>query len=557
MAYNSARPRSRGACFIMNDQQDPQPTDTAVEPSREHTARATQGAAAPSPGGPAAGPGLLRHEPGEEHPLREMFRIAAPTVVTMTSYTVMQFIDALMVSRIQPPSPVYVAAQGNGGMAAWLPIAFMMGLLGIINSYVSQNLGAGKPERGAAYAWNGLWLTALFALLLLPYAAVLPHFYAMMGHSEELRRLETEYGQILVCGAFLTLGARCLAHYFYGMHRPLVVMFAALAGNTVNLCANFVLIFGFEAGPVDIPAMGVAGAAFATLLGAAVELSIPLGLFLGPTLNRRFGTRAAWRPSAMHVRDLLRLGWPGGMMFANEMACWFILMVYLIGTFGEIHQAAGWIAMRYMHISFMPAVGLSIAVTAIVGRSMGRGRPDLAEKRAWLGLVIATIYMGSCAVAFVLFREPMIMFLADENLDPEAAEALIRAGAVVMIAAAVFQLFDAIAIIMTGALRGAGDTIWPGVATVVLSWTCIVGIGKLMILYFPQLGSLGPWIGAATFIILLGTVLLWRFQRGHWKTLRLVHDNGQPAADEGPSADADHPTVARPSTLLESPESDT
>jgi len=175
-----------------------------------------------------------------------------------------------------------------------------------------------------------------------------------------------------------------------------------------------------------------------------------------------------------------------------------------------------------MHISFMPAVGLSIAVTAIVGRCMGMARPDLAARRAGLGLIIAVAYMGACALAFILFRNPMIEFFTDPGLPPESRARLLEIGGTIMIAAAIFQLFDAIAIIMSGALRGAGDTVWPGVATVILSWVCIMLGGRLIIELAPGLGSLGPWLGGAAYIILLGIALLARFLGGKWRHIGLI-----------------------------------
>ena len=472
-----------------------------------------------------------------------MLAIAAPTVVTMTSYTLMQFADAIMVSRIDGDGP-YVAAQGNGGIMAWLSISFAMGLITMVNTFVSQNLGANKPERCASYAWAGLWLSGAWSLLLLPLIFLAPTVFGLMNHPEELLRLETQYAQIMLGGMVLTLAARSLANFFFGMHRPTVVMIAALSGNIVNVIANTLLIYG-PAGPpefvpfhaeiaaaaqaMNIPALGVAGAAWGTIIGSAVELVIPALLFLGPKLNKELGTRRAWRCGNKPLRDILKLGWPGGLMFANEMICWSYLMSVLLVLGGKaagedptLHNTAGWIGLRYMHLSFMPAVGLSIAVTAIVGKCMGMKRPDLAAKRAWLGLAIAMVYMGLCAAAFVIFREPMIRLFIDKDMDPAQAEVLVGIGATVMIAAAVFQIFDAVAIVTSGALRGAGDTVWPGVVTLVSSWVCIVGGGHLMIALVPDLGSTGPWIAAAAYIIVLGILLMSRFLGGKWKSIDLV-----------------------------------
>lgn len=460
-----------------------------------------------------------------ERPLRDMIVLAAPTVATMTSYTLMQFVDAVMVSRIGP-DPVYVGAHGNGGLAAWVPISVVYGLLLVVNTYVSQNLGAGTPARASAYAWTGLWMALGASVLLVPYGMALPTLFDQLGHSPRQVALETSYAQVLIFGAFFTIASRALSQYFYGLHRPMVVLVAGLAGNLTNLFFNWVFIFG----NLGAPALGVQGAAIATVIGTAVELAIPLAVFLGPTLNRLHATRAAWRPSGKHMRDILRLGWPGALMMGNEMACWAFFMVYLVGLFGEVHATAGWIAHRWMSLSFMPAVGISVAVTAVVGKCMGMRRPDLARQRAFLGMKLALIYMGSCAVAFVVFRHAMIRLFVDENTAPADAEFVVSLGAKMLIAAATFQLFDAIAMTLSGALRGAGDTVVPGIVTVVLSWTCIVLGGNLLVRYAPSLESVGPWIAASSYIACLCVFFLVRFVSGRWMRIDLLKQGPSPVA---------------------------
>lgn len=447
-----------------------------------------------------------------------MLTIAGPTVATMASYTAMQFVDKLLVSRIGP-EPVYVGAQGNGGLAAFVPMALAMGVLTIVNTYVSQNLGAGRHREAPAYAWNGMWLGLTFWLVaLVPYGLFLPRIFAVAGVEPVQADLASTYGQILIFGACLTLSTRALAQFFYGVHRAGVIMVAALIANTANVVLSYALIFGVW----GLPRLGMAGSAWGTVLATALELAIPLGVFLSPATHARFGTRHAWRFSPRHIGDLLRLGWPGGAMFGNEMICWAYFMVHLVSQFGTEHATAGWIAHQYMQISFMPAVGISVACTALVGRYMGMRRPDLAAQRARLGLTLAMTYMGLCGVGFVLFREPMVRLFIRPDTAPDAVARLLDLGSVFLIATAAFQLFDAMAMVITGALRGAGDTVVPGVATVLLSWIVVVGGGEAMVAAFPNLRSIGPWMAAATYIVVLALFLLTRYFQGHWQSIRLV-----------------------------------
>lgn len=480
--------------------------------------------------------------------LLEMIRLAAPTVATMASYTLMQFMDGMMVAHMQPASPDYIAAQGNGGIWAWTPISILAGCIGVVSTYVSQNLGAGQPQRGSAYAWAGLWISLGYWLaLLLPFALLLPWIFGtvfpLLGAELPPRviDLQTQYAQVMLAFAPFALFTRVMAQYFYGLHRPMVVFAAAIAGNLVNLMGNSLLIYGPSvpqtgwavldwwfgmtsalAAGLGLAPMGVLGAAIATVAGSAVEMLVPLAVFLSPKFERAYGTRSAWRPSGGHVRDILKLGWPAALMHGNEMICWAIFMTVLAGGFGPDHNAAAWIALRYMHLSFMPAVGISFAASAMVGKAMGAGDPAEAARRAWLSVGVTMAYMGACAVAFVAFREPLVGLFVAEDLGPDRQAAILKIGMQVMVLAAAFQLFDAMGITIVGALRGAGDTVVPGVVTMVLAWTVLVGGGYGVVHLAPQWESLGPWGAAAAYIIFFGLFAVHRFARGHWKTLRLL-----------------------------------
>ncbi len=477
--------------------------------------------------------------------LREVWAIAWPTVATMTSYTVMQFVDKLMMGQV---GPLEVAAQGNGGIWAFVPIGVAMGFLTVVNTFVSQNLGAGKPENGPKYAWAALWLTiGTWLAVLLPVALLLPFVFSILHSTDSvadvarLTTMETHYGQILLLGAVFTLSSRGLHHYFFGLHRPKVATVSAIAGNLTNITANYILIFG-EAGipgwgipgVPGTPALGIYGAALGTVIGSAVEVSIPLAVFLGPKMNAEFNSRAQWRPQVKPMKDLFRIGWPAAVQYGNELVCWSIFMSVLVGVFGEDHMTAGWIALTYMHLSFMPAVGFSVAVTSLVGKYIGAGQPDVAQHRARIGLGVALAYMTTCAALFFFLREPLVALFVGGDASPEQAAHIIDVGVKLMVCAALFQTVDAIGIVYTGALRGAGDTVFPGIVTMIYSWLFVVVGGWAMIEFFPQLESVGPWIAAAFYVIIFGLTMGWRFESGKWRRIDLLGGEARDAAKHAP-----------------------
>ena len=180
-------------------------------------------------------------------PLREVWTIAWPTVLTMTSYTAMQFTDKLMVGQV---GPTQLAAQTNGGIWSFALLSFVLGVLTVVNTYVSQNLGVGTPRNGPKYAWAAFWLgLIMWVVVMLPYAlllpaifgSLLPRVFNMHGHSPELLQMEVGFAQILVLGSIFLMISRGLNQFFFGLHRPRIVTIAAISGVALGGGAEFAL----------------------------------------------------------------------------------------------------------------------------------------------------------------------------------------------------------------------------------------------------------------------------------------------------------------------------
>ena len=465
-----------------------------------------------------------------ESPLSEVWRLAWPTVITMTSYTVMQFVDAVLLGQVGTED---VAAQGNAGVWAFAPISIAAGTLSLVNTFVSQHLGAGDANRGAKFAWAGLWLSLMWWLVvMLPLAAALPWFFEHI-HGElgqpSLVKKEVAYGQILLVGGLFSLLGRLSHNCFFGLHRPKVVTVSALVGNLTNLIASYALIFGENGlpslglpGVPMTPQLGVAGAAWGTVIGSIVEAIIPMTvLFLAKTkTNFHLMDARGWHFSA--CRDLFHRGWPASLSWGSELICWAWFMTALVGRFGSEHMAASWIAMRYMHLSFMPAVGFSVAITSIVGRLIGEGCSDEAQSRVWVTLKIGIVYMSLWGLVFATMYEPLIGIFINEATPEASRLEITRLGRWMLLCAAFWQTLDAVGIVLSGALRGAGDTTWPGVVMVTLQWTILIGGGYLSLWLIPESASLGPWIAATMYIMALGIAMAWRWKSGRWRDVKLI-----------------------------------
>ncbi|HUU08918.1 MAG TPA: MATE family efflux transporter [Phycisphaerae bacterium] len=471
--------------------------------------------------------------------LGEVVRLAVPMVLNTISFTIMQFVDGLMVSRTGTAA---FSAQLGGGIASFTAICFFVGLLSCVSTFASQHLGAGRPERGALYGWQGLWIAWAAAAVLALAIAPAPYLFGLFGHDAEVTRLETQYFRILMSGALFSLSARALGAWFVGMHRPAVTLVAGVAANVVNVAANYVLIFGH----LGFPAMGLAGAGIGTVIGFVTESTI-LGLvFVVGPLAREYGTRHACRVSRRAILDLFRIGTPAGTMFLGDLLMWTLFMTVIIGHFGTKAMAATNILNRYWHLCFMPALGVSAAVTAIVGRYCGAGRPELAWRRAHAGFILVEGYMVTMGLIIWLGRDglvgifnglslefggPTLVRFVGEVQDPAIQS--IASSAVIFIL--ICQAFDAMNVIFIGALRGAGDTLWPGIVQLALAYG--VGLtGAATVAWLrPEWGVLGPWSAVSGYVMLLGCVMWGRFLRGRWRTMRVVETGPVPVLDEPPA----------------------
>jgi MATE family multidrug resistance protein len=454
------------------------------------------------------------HDSTTQRPVWELLSLAAPTIAQMASYTVMQFTDTWMLSRV---GDVHAASAGMSGILAFALISLGFGVILVVNTLVSQAYGREDFPACGRYMWQGVWFGVVSGLAILPLLPLMARIFGAIGHDETLARLESAYFQITLSFAAAKLVATSMGQFLLAVNRPGMVLIAAVAGSLTDFFWNWVLIFG----NLGFPRLGVVGGAWASNIGQTVELLVLAWFVFRPAIARRYHVYD-WRLRPKVMRTLLAVGVPSGFQVTAEVLAWALFTVWVLGQFGTSAMAATNLAFNYMRVSFMPAFGLSAAVTALVGRYIGRRRPDIAVRRAHLGFVIAALYMLACGLLFYFGR----WWLIDQFTNsPE----VLRIGAMLMIFAAVYQFFDAVYIIYSGALRGAGDTFVPAVVVGSMCWGIVLGGGYLMARYFPQLGVAGPWYAATAYGVILGAFLMLRFVRGRWREIRLEEPQVSPA----------------------------
>ena len=466
-------------------------------------------------------------EPAPPHwrrwPIVELLVLAAPTVAQMASYTLMQFTDRYMLARV---GDLEAAAAGTAGITYFAVIGFGFGVLLVVNTMVSQSFGRKDFTATGRYLWQGIWFALVFGMLTLLMRPWAEQLFLAMGHEPRMATIEATFLRVIALSGAAKLVTMAMSQFLLGLHRPGIVLVATLLGIIANLFFNWLLIYG----KWGFPAMGVAGSAWGTNAAIATELLVMAAFIFRPSFARKWAT-FDWRIRLDMLTRLLRVGLPAGFQLICDIVAWTVFMNVIVARFGTAALSANSFAFSYMHVCFMPAIGVGQAVTALVGKYIGMGRPDLAARRAHLGFGVCATYMVLAGVGLFLWRYPLIgIFSSDPQIQ--------RIGAQLMTFVALYQICDAMFVIYIGALRGAGDTLVPAVVQTALLWSIVVGGGFFMSKYAPQWGVVGPWTMATICGLLLGVFLLTRFLRGGWKSIRL-HGDDDVAADSQRANESD------------------
>ncbi len=447
--------------------------------------------------------------------LRQLMTIAWPNVASTAAETVLSFVDYAIVSALGAAAQ---AAVSSGAMIYFSVFAMLLGTMVCVTTVVSQSFGAGRLRDCAAYGWQGIWLSLVFGAVGVLLWPVIPAFFALVGHEPAVQAMETDFARIRLCGLAFAGMAVALGHFFNGIHRPRINTYTVVGCVLLNI----VLTYGLVLGKWGLPAMGVAGAALGSVIANAARVAWLMAAMLWGRSTAQFEAIRAWPLDFDKMRRLVRVGLPSGLSFVLDITAWTMLLVVIIGRFGTDSLAATATCWRFTELSFMPAVGIGFAVATLVGRSIGEGQLSLARRWAAMGTVINMIYMGLMAVIFVVFGRPLMELF---NSEPE----VVRLGARFLVFAAIFQLFDAVAITYMNALRGAGDTRWPAVMSAVLSWGFMVTAAAVVAHIRPEWGASGPWACSTGAVIIMGILLAGRWRHGAWEKMDVIWRRGAEA----------------------------
>ena len=444
---------------------------------------------------------------------RQVLAISLPLVASMGSITLMQFTDRVFLANYSVDA---IAAAMPAGIASFTFIAFFMGVSTYTNAFVAQYTGAGDFGRVGSALWQGIWFSIFSACLLASLFFISKPLFSLIGHSPPIQVLESEYFNVLTLGAGLVVTSSAMACFYTGRGLTWTVMLVNMTGAAVNIPLDYCLINGI--GP--FPEMGILGAAIATVTASASIVLLFLILIFSPKNRKNFATWTNRRLDPELFRRLLRYGIPSGIQFFLEVFG-FTFFIQMLGRIGDLELAVSNIALSIQNLSFLPMVGFHIGTVTLVGQAMGKGRPEEGAYAAISAFHITMAYMLCVAAIFIFLPKPLLcLFQSNRYSDVQFAQ-ILHLGATLMRFVALFCFFDAMNLVFSGALKGAGDTRF-------IMWTIgALSIGVMIVPVYVAVEIMGAglytvWILATLYGASLGTAFLLRYGNGKWKQMRII-----------------------------------
>jgi multidrug resistance protein, MATE family len=432
--------------------------------------------------------------------LRPMLALATPVVMAELGWVTMGIVDTIMVGGLGPGA---IGAVGLASMMFFAVAVFAMGLLLGLDPLVAQAFGARRLDECHRWLIDGLWLSLLVTLPMMGVVFAMNATLPRWGLPPDVLVLARPYLAILTWSLVPLLCYVSFRRYLQAMNLVRPVMYALVAANLVNAAANWVLIHGH----FGMPAMGVRGSAYATLAARTFMAGWLLIVIVRHEAHRPAAPGAAGEKlrdtplglDLSRVRRLFVLGFPAAAQMVLEVGV-FAAATALAGRVSSDALAAHQIALNLAALTFMVPLGIASAAAVRVGQAIGRLDPRGAASAGWTAIAIGVGFMSSAAIAFLFMPRALIRLFTHDA-------AVLEIGVSLLFVAAVFQLFDGLQGVTTGALRGLGDTRTAMLWNLAGHWIVGLPLGYLLCFRW-GLGVAGLWWGLSVGLIICGVALI-------------------------------------------------
>ncbi len=439
---------------------------------------------------------------------RDIVHIAWPSLIELTLAQLTSMVDLMMVGQLGPWA---ITSVGLSTQPKFLLQTVFMAMNVGATAMVARYKGAGERDKANTIMRQALLITFTFSLI----SSVLGFFFArplvaFMGGQDDMMALNggTIYLRIQMLGLVGFALTSTITAVLRGVGNSRTAMVYNTIANVVNVILNYILIYGH----FGAPRLEVAGASLATIIGQFVAMVIALISVINGKFYLKLRFRDGFLPDFDAIGKIVKIGIPA-MIEQLTMRAGMIIYAKTVASLGTIAFATHQICMNIQALSFMTGQAFGVSATSLMGQSLGKKRPDMAQayctRTRRVGMCVAFIL----TFVFLFFGRFIVACYSD---DP----AVISTGARILMFVAFVQPFQSSQFILSGALRGAGDT--KSIAKIIFLTVLLVRPSlALILIYLFHWGLEGAWV-ALVCDQLLRTMLVWRrYKSGKWKIIRV------------------------------------
>ncbi|CCJ35715.1 putative multidrug resistance protein [Methanoculleus bourgensis MS2] len=432
---------------------------------------------------------------------RGLIAVAAPIVAGNVLQSVLEMVDLFFVGRLG-----YEAIAGVA-MSSTIVMVLMTIIIGLVTAntaFVSRHYGARDLDMVAKAVYHTLILGLVFSIVLTAVGILFAEdMLLFLGAEPDVAVLGASYLAVLFAGIATMVELWVINSSFQSCGDATTPMLLVVLANILNIVLDPLLIFGYGA----VPAFGVAGAAYATVISRGVAFAIAFALLLSGRTPIPFSLRTTFEGAL--ARRLILVAVPNSVQ-SGLRSVTFMVMMAVVAVFGTAAISAYGIVGRLETVALMPGFGVATATAVLVGQNLGAGKPERAAQGVRLSALMNGGFMALVGVIF-FFAAPSLI----EIFDPSGTSTEI--GMSYMQTVAPFYVFIAVAIVLGFALNGAGDTKRPMYATLFSMVLFQVPLAYIL----PDLlgiGIIGVWLAVVCGAILQVGMLFSMYRRGTWKT---------------------------------------
>ena len=429
-------------------------------------------------------------------------KLAYPVIIGMIGHTLVGFVDNAMVGQLGTSE---LAAISLGNSFVFLAMAFGIGFSTAITPLIAESDAKKNKSNTKSILSNGILVCIFLGAVLTIIVLIAKPIIYYMGQSEEVVNLAYPYITLVAISLFPLIIFQSFKQFSDGLSFTKIAMISTVIANLINVVINYILIYG----KFGFPKLELVGAGIGTLISRVIMVLIIIYLIKSnPKINQYLDNLFSLKYSSIITKKIINLGYPSALQMMFEVG-FFISGIWVCGIIGINYQAANQIALNLSSLTFMVALGLSVAATIRIGNQ--KGLNDYKNlKRIAISIFLITILIELIfALIFIIFSDLLPWLYLENNNNFDVLETVSLASKLLIIVA-LFQIFDGIQIVAQGALRGIQDVKIPSM----ICFLSYIIFGVPIMIYlglYTHLKATGVWIGFLIGLIIASILLSIRF----------------------------------------------